>query len=224
MDEEGVRTSKPVNVQGNTRLFANVAFGFPIERWKSRLNVSTNIRYQDGMTVIDDLLNKTVENGVSGRLRYDYSYNDVLEIGLMSDLSRQIATFGLASQVDQLYFNNTYTADMTLTILKNYSFNSAFEYLVYINKSNDFVRRLPLFNLSASRFILKGKSGEIKLSVNNLLDRKIGVVQTTGLNYIERRQTGNLGRYVMISFIYSLNKQLNPLGMRPRGRTMRIMR
>jgi hypothetical protein len=224
MDEDGVRLSRPVNVKDNKRILGNFSFGFPIEKLKSRLNLSSNIRYQDGMTVIDDLFNKTVENSVSGRLRYDYHYNDILEIGLMTNMSRQTAMFGLASQVDQLYFNNTYTADFNLTLLKNYSLNSSFEYLVYTNKSNEFNRRLPLLNLSVSRFILKAKSGEIKLAVNNLLDRKLGVVQTTGLNYIERRQTGNLGRYIMLSFTYSLNKQLNPLGMRPRGGMMRIMR
>ena len=65
------------------------------------------------------------------------------------------------------------------------------------------------------------KAGEIKLSVNILLDQALGVSQTAELNYIEQTMVNSLGRYFMISFIYALNKQLSPMNMR-RGGGIRI--
>jgi hypothetical protein len=81
-----------------------------------------------------------------------------------------------------------------------------------------------LVNLSISRFFLKAKSGELKFSVNNLLDKNIGVTQTADVNYFQLQTSNSLGRYFMVSFIYALNKQLNPMGMRPPRGMMRMIR
>jgi outer membrane receptor for ferrienterochelin and colicin len=99
-----------------------------------------------------------------------------------------------------------------------------FDYLVYENRSHNFDQRISLLNLSVSRFLLKNKSGELKLGVNNLLDKALGVNQTASINYLERVTTNSLGRYFMASFTYALNKQLNPMAMRGSGAGMRIRR
>ena len=90
----------------------------------------------------------------------------------------------------------------------------------------NFEQAIPLLNISLSRYILKAKSGEIKLTMNNVLDKSISVSQIANINYFEKQQTNNLGRYVMVSFLYSINKQLNPMGGagRPRTGMIRIMR
>jgi hypothetical protein len=224
VDERGVRLSKPVNVEDTRAAMGHVSFGFPIEKLKSRVSLSSNLRYQQGLTFIDDAASETIENIVSARIRYDLTLGNILDLGLMANVSRHTAAYELNSQADQLFFNNSFTADFNLTFLKNFSLNSALEYLSYRNSTNGFSQDLPLLNISVSRFILKAKSGEIKLAVINALDRSVGISQSTGLNYVERRQTNALGRYVMLSFVYALNKQLNPLGMRPRGRVMRVIR
>jgi hypothetical protein len=56
------------------------------------------------------------------------------------------------------------------------------------------------------------------------MDESIGVSQTSNLNYVERTVSNSLGRFVMLSFTYSLNKHFNPMGMRSGGRMMRIMK
>ena len=113
----------------------------------------------------------------------------------------------------------------TLTLEKKYLLSASFEYLVYESKSANFHQDIPLLNLSLSRFVLKNNSGEIKFAVNNLLDKALGVNQTSSVNYIERTVTNSLGRYFMVSFTYALNKQLNPMGgMRRGGGMMRVIR
>jgi hypothetical protein len=122
-----------------------------------------------------------------------------------------------------LYFNKTFTAEGNLTFLKNYQLNSSLEYLIYENKTTDYSQSIPFWNVSLSRFILKARSGEIRFSVNNLLDQRAGVSQAADINYFERQTSNSLGRYCMVSFIYALNKQLNPVKMRPGG-MIRIIR
>jgi len=71
---------------------------------------------------------------------------------------------------------------------------------------------------------MKNKAGEIKVGVNNMFDKSLGVTQTATSNYYQQETINNLGRYYMVSFTYALNKQLNPMGMRrPGGGGMRMM-
>jgi len=44
------------------------------------------------------------------------------------------------------------------------------------------------------------------------------------VNYVERVTSNSLGRYFMVSFIYALNKQLNPMEGRRGGPGMRVIR
>ncbi|MEJ0054203.1 MAG: hypothetical protein WDN75_00270 [Bacteroidota bacterium] len=41
-----------------------------------------------------------------------------------------------------------------------------------------------------------------------MLDRSLSVTQTASTNFLQQQVTNNLGRYFMLSFTYSLNKQL----------------
>jgi hypothetical protein len=79
--------------------------------------------------------------------------------------------------------------------------------------------------MNVSRFVLKNNAGELKIGVNNLLDQSLSVNQTATANYLQQTTSNNLGRYFMISFTYSLNKQLNPMGggRGPSGGGMRMI-
>jgi hypothetical protein len=222
--ERQERISMPVNVRDNKRITGNATFGFPIEKISSRFSITANSTHQISVNVIDEQESNIVQTSISGRTRYDYHYKEIFDLGLSAEISRQVTTYAFDDQADQQYINKTFTADMNTHFLKNYQFNSAFEYLVYQSIANDFHQTVPFLNASVSRFLLKAKSGELRFSVNNILDQKTGVSQSADINYFERQKTNSLGRYFMVSFIYALNKQLNPMGMRPRGGMIRIMR
>jgi hypothetical protein len=162
------------------------------------------------------------QQSAGGTFRYSYRYKEIFDLSLSARLDRQLTDYEF-NQQDQIFLNNTYTAESNLTFLKNYQFSSNFEFLQYENKNNNFSQAIPLLNLSISRSLLKNKAGELKFSVNNLLDKALGINQTASMNYFERQTTNSLGRYLMVSFTYALNKQLNPMGMR-RGGGIRIMR
>ncbi|SKC71480.1 outer membrane beta-barrel family protein [Ohtaekwangia koreensis] len=223
--EEQVRISTPVNVSSNTRINTDATFSFPIQKFGSRFSLSANVTRQSGVNVVEEVESGILQKTYGGRLRYDYRYKEVFDASLSANISRQSTDYEFNKSSNQLYFNKTYTAEANLTILKNYQLSSSLEYLVYESKTTDYKQSIPLVNLSISRFLLKAKSGELKFSVNNLLDKNIGVSQTADVNYFQRQTTNSLGRYYMVSFIYAINKQLNPMGMRPpRGGMMRIIR
>jgi hypothetical protein len=225
--EESVRISKPVNVDNTLHLSGNATFGFPIQKLNSRFSITAMASQQKGVNVIDDLQSTIAQNTIGGRFRYDYRFKEIFDISLGANISRQSTTYKFDAASNQLYYNNTYTAEGNLHLLDNmYLLSSSLEYLTYESKTSDYSQAIPFLIISISRYILKAKSGELKLSVNNVLDQSTGVSQTADVNYFQRQVTNSLGRYYMLTFIYSLNKQLNPMrGMRPTpGGGMRIIR
>jgi hypothetical protein len=218
----GVNYTKPVNVDNNMSVNGNATLSFPINKIKSRINIGGNYRNLRSINIIDEEPNTIHQQTAGANVRYTYRYKEIFDFSAAADFDHMLTGYEF-NQDDQIFINKTYTAESNLTFLKNYSFNANFEYLQYENQQTDYSQAIPLLDLSISRFLLKNKTGELKLSVNNLFNKALGVSQTSNLNYLQRETTNSLGRYFMVSFTYSLNKQLNPMGMR-RGGAIRIMR
>lgn len=221
IDEQRIRTTTPVNVDNNLSMMGNATLSFPITKLKSRFNIGSNIRSMRTLNLLNDIENQINQLIMGGNVRYNFRYKEILDLSLSTQLSRQKTTYEF-DQPDQEFFNQTHTAESNISFLKNYQFNAVFDYLVYTSQSTNYKETIPLLNMSVSRFLLKNKKGELKLSVNNLLDQNLGISQTASSNYFERQVQNSLGRYYMVSFTYALNKHLNPMGAGPRGGGMRM--
>jgi len=219
-----VRVTQPVNVKDNLNVSTNINFGFPIKKLNSRINIGPTASASKGINLLNEEENTIHQQTLGGSVRYNYTYKEILTVDLSANLSHQETKYEFDTQQDQVFFNKTYTAESNLNFLKNYSLNAAFDYLIYNSKTTDYNQSIPLLNISVSRFVMKNKAGEIKVGVNNMFDKSLGVTQTATSNYYQQETINNLGRYYMVSFTYALNKQLNPMGMRrPGGGGMRMM-
>lgn len=223
INERGVRISKPVNVDNNKSVSANASLGLPINKIGSRVSLSANANQQYGVNLLNDVETNIAQSVLSSTLRYSYRYKEIFDIELSGTMSRNATDYELNEASNQLYYNNNYRTEANLSFLKNYQLSSSFEFLVYDSRTTDFTQQVELWNVSISRFILKNKAGEIKLSAINLLDNDFGINQTASINYVERTNTNNLGRYLLLTFTYAINKQLNPLAGRRPGGGMRMM-
>jgi outer membrane receptor protein involved in Fe transport len=218
IDDRFVRTITPVNVSRKLSVNNNINLGVPLRDRGMRFNVSLNLRNVNSVALLNDQENEIRQQVAGGSFQYSHRYKEILEVTLRMRLDHQKSQYEFG-QPDQTFINRTYTAESNLNFLKHYAFAADFDYLVYQSMDEEFEQKIPLLNLSVSRFVFTNKSGEVKLAVNNLLDKALGVDQRSDINYLERVVTNSLGRYVMVSFTYSLNKQLNPASMR-RGRGM----
>lgn len=224
VDENYITYSIPVNLGNTFNTNGNLSFGFPINKISSRINVNANARLNNTFSLLNGEQNSIQQETLGGNIRYEYRFKEVFDVSVRANLSNQVTRYEDESR-NQAFLNQSYTAEGNITVLKNYLLNSTFDYLIYANQAGGETQKVPLLNISLSRYVLKANSGEIKLAVVNVLDRNLGVNQTARNNYVEREIMNSLGRYFMVSFTYALNKQLNPMsGMRGgRGGGPRMM-
>ena len=81
-----------------------------------------------------------------------------------------------------------------------------FNYYISNQYANGYNANIPLWNASLSKQFLKFKRGEIKLSVNDILNQNTGVSRSTTQNYIEDKRINGLRRFLLLGFTYSLSK------------------
>lgn len=226
IDERQVRTIMPVNVKDNLMLNSNVNLGFPIKQLNSSFSVGPNLTYQKGLNLINEMEDVIKISNLGGNIRYDYNWKEYVNVGLSANLSRQRTAYDFSPEQNQLFFNQNYNAEANINFLKNYTISGNFNYLLYKSETTDFRESIPVLNLAISRFILKGQKGEIKLSGQNLFNQNVGVSQRADVNFIEQTVTNNLGRFILLSFTYKLNNNLNPMNNMPRpgGGGVRMIR
>lgn len=218
----GQRLSMPVNVDFSKSLRANFNFGFPVKKLNSRFNFGPSATLSETIAVLNEQNNNARSRTLGGNSRYNFTYKEIVILDLSANLSQQETKYDFSTP-DQQYFNQTYKAEINLSFLKKYSFNTSYEYLIYTSKTTDFSQEIPFLDISISRFILKNNAGELKFKVNNVLDQSNSVSQSSGENYIQQQTTNNLGRFYMVSFTYALNKHLNPMGGGNRRGGMRMI-
>ncbi|MBC5994649.1 outer membrane beta-barrel protein [Pontibacter cellulosilyticus] len=222
IDENSIRTTRPVNVDYNTMVSAFANYTYPIKKLNSRLHFGANLRDQNTISVLNDVENDVNVRSATGNIRYSYQKDD-LNFSVRADLTAQRTKYEDSNQNDQFFLNKTYAADANYHFLKHYNINATFDYLVYDNNATNFNQAIPLLNVSVSRQFLKNNAGELKLTATNLLDRDTGINQTANALYIERETLNSLGQYYMLSFTYNINKHLNPMG-NSQGGSIRIFR
>ena len=88
-----------------------------------------------------------------------------------------------------------------------------FDFEIFNGRANGFNQNVPLWHASVSKFIFKDQRGELKLSVFDLLNQNIGITRRAEVNFVEDVRIKSLGRYFMLSFVYTL-KGLGGVGGR----------
>lgn len=220
IDNYGVKYTRPVNVSGVYSISGDIRGSLPLTIVKGSVNIGTNISYNKSKQFIDQQSNDIRTLTMGPDIRFELNLTDKLDISLNAGYNFNKTKYSLRDSMNTSYFNHEYGADINWQLPWNIYLNSAFTYTINNQLAAGYNARVPLWNASVSKQLLKGNRGELKLSAFDLLNQNVGVTRNTNQNYIEDVRSITLQQYFMLSFNYRLNKgEAAPQAM-PGGRQL----
>ena len=202
----GIRKSKPVNVDGAYNLNGSISYSMPLRFMKATMEISSRINYSNDKQYFNGLENRIKTLNLGPSFRLDVNPTDKLSLMFGSEFSLNRTEYSQQTSQDNNYFSQEYSTSVDYQLPKNFFLSTDFTYTINTQRAEGFNTNIPLWNASFSRQFLKYNRGEIKLSVYDLLNKNVNVSRNTGQNSIEDREVNTLRRFFLLSFTYSLTK------------------
>ena len=188
---------------------------------QNKFNVNANITYTNTQNLVDIVLVDVNRWTRAGGISFSNMNSKVLEYNIGGQWTSIGNYYKNNSDQDQNTLNSTYFIDVTVTLWKKWKLQGGYDYNLYADNQFDENQSFSLMDFSISRFILSNDRGQIKFSIFDALDENRGISRTADINYIEEVRSNSIGRYAMLSFIYSI-RGMNQPGQGP-GAMMKIM-
>ncbi len=198
------RTVRPVNVKNDRSLRGYVDLSTPLRPIKTTIRLNFNTSWNRGILFVNEQENSTdrITNNID--LSFSNRKKEFFDATIGARLSHNKTTYSDAEALNQTYLNRRYYAEATVYPNKKWEFGSKFRYSVYSDVNFGSQQIVPLWEASISRYLLKNNRGKLTLSGFDLLNKNVGIRRSSELNYLEEQRTRSLGRYVMLTFAYSI--------------------
>lgn len=209
------------NVNGVYNINGTVSWGFPVRFLEGNMELSSNITRSRNKQFTNALLNTINTTSLGPNWRLDMNPTDKLNISLNAGINFYRANYSVQSAANTNYTTQQYGTDVSWQLPKSFYIATDFNYYISNQYADGYNANIPLWNASISKQVLKFKRGEIKLSVNDILNQNTGVSRSTTQNYIEDKRINGLRRFFLLGFTYSLSK--TGLNNANKGGDMRII-
>lgn len=206
----GVQQLEFINVEGNYHWSSSFTYGFPLGSKFGNGSVSMHGNFDHQVGVLNGSEESMNSVGVGGGFKLNCHSSDKLFIDMNGTLD---------------YTNNSYSQNpqKSTNLVQNYALDCSYDLPAAFGVSSfynwqvtGFQASLPAhavsyWNAACYKTLLHNHSGQIRLSVFNLLNGASNVSLSTGPTYIATSRSNILGRLWLLSFIWHFGK-LSGLG------------
>jgi len=204
--EDLVQISTLTNVDWDYQGRINLDFSTPIRRLGVKINLDVEENWNRGQSIVNEKDN--IYNNFTQR--YSFSADNRkkkkwdVESGVGVELTH--TRYDIQESLNNNYFDLSWFADIRYTPNENWNAMVTADVTGYSEWGSDESILIPLLRAEISYYFLAHKRGVLTVSAHDLLDKNQNVVRISELNYMQETRSNTIGRYVMLTFKYRLNK------------------
>ena len=194
------------NVDNDYDLNGNVDFSTPIRPLGIKMHLNIAEGWSKGINLINKAFNENVNFTHKGSLSFDNRKKEKWDVSTGIEATLTHSTYSLQKSLNNNYFDISWFGMACFTPNDKWNFEVNSDITNYSNKSFGESLTIPVVNFEISRFIMKNKRGTITVKGFDLLDKNRIVQRFSELNYLREIRSNSIGRFVMLSFTYRINK------------------
>lgn len=206
INQLGIKRTKPVNVNGVYNISSNISYSRPVRFLKGTIEISSNTGLFNTKQFINTVQNNIRTFSIGPDIRLDMNPTDKMNVSVSAGINYNKTNYSLQAALNTNYLSQEYTASVDWEMPKGFFFSTDFNYLINSQRAAGFNTKVPLWNASISKQVLKFNRGELKFSARDLLNKNVGINRNTNNNYIEDSRVLTLRQFFLLSFTYSLSK------------------
>lgn len=224
---KGVQLIKPVNLNGVYSASYYFSAGIPLRKGVkgSSINFSNRMNWGQNVSQLYGRNNYTNSYSVSQALGLNFDLKEKLITELRASVSYNSVRYSVQKNSSNIlntkYFSQDYSANVNYFILKNIELSTYFRYTISSGYADGYNVSTPLWNGAIAWQLFAKKNGEIKFSVNDILNQNSNIDRNIGENYISDSRTVILQRYCLLTFTYNFNR-FGPKGFKKQEGEMRM--
>lgn len=208
----GVQLIRPLNLNGTYNASYDVSVGLPFKKGTkgSSFNLGNRMRLGRDVSQLYQKTNYNHSFSVSQSLGLNLDIKEKLNMEFRGRLSFNSVKYSVQQNknvnLNTQYFSQNYSTDINYYLLKDLIISTDFNYSISSGRADGYNISIPLWNGAISHQLFAKKNGEIKFSVNDILNQNSNIDRRIGENYISDSRTVILQRYCLLTFTYNLNR------------------
>ena len=206
INQQGIKRTRPVNVNGVYNLNSEISYSMPVRFLKGNVEISSNTRLFKTKQFINGTGNDIKTLTFGPQVTVDMNPTEKLNLTIGAAINYNKTNYSLQSALNTSYLSQEYSTSIDWEMPKKFFFSTDFMYTINSQRAAGFNTKVPLWNASISKQMLKYNRGELKFSVRDLLNRNVGITRNTNNNYIEDSRVLTLRQFFLLSFTFSLSK------------------
>ena len=200
------QTTTLVNVSDDYRAGANISYSAPIRIIGANLRTGLNENFNQGINFVNGLQNTNTNFNHSLSISFDNRKKEKWDFSIGGTVKVSDAKYSIQKSLNKTYLNLSGFTEISFTPNDKWYFSFIADVTRYDARSFDKAIDIPLLRAEISRYFLKNKRGVITIEAFDLLDKNKGIERISDINYLLEKQSNVIGRYLMISFKYRINK------------------
>ncbi len=208
IDQNGIRTTRPVNVDGTYQFdaFLNYNYQYKLNKdFRLTLRPSVFSNYSNTIISVNRNMSAQTNFSINPSFSLGLNYKDKIEFNQRySQRYRQTINENKTAYPDIAVLSHSIESEVVIRLPKHVVWENLINYNYNPQVAPGIRKSAVRWNAGVSYLFLKEDRGQVKLSVYDLLNQNITVYRNTSENSISDVQTTTLTRYFMVTFIYNL--------------------